>query len=243
MKKVWLSSLLLLEILSDLNCHAQNKDSIRTQLSISLQGSYVQELTTRGIFPLRSYYSIESRKIAWRQSNYYIFGLLNDQQRENEFFNRTEMIISPRKFIYPLAVGVYEFSAIRNISHRTFFGAGLGVDLIKSKIQSLSLNTVLAHEQTGFVKMDGYETTRLTFRISGKHSLQNGHLFISHDSFINFSVEGNNNFRCRQVISLNFPIHKGLAFGISSDYSYEEVIEPGSRNNYWQATVGLNYSR
>lgn len=210
-------------------------DTLKTKASLSMTGFYQQGNVETVIFRAQSELSFHPwKRSIFKTNNSYVYQEFGNQKADEDILSRNFLYLYPDKKVHPLVLGFVSTNFRRKIDLRYLVGAGVTFQILSKKHHWLKLSVTSEVEQTDFAtavfnrsQYDGTKsinTIRGTLWVSGKYHLVTDRVIISHESYVQPSLEKRNNFRWRADIGLEMPVWKFLNFRINYLQSYESIV-------------------
>lgn len=216
---------------------SQNKesDTLNVKASLSLTGFYQGGNVETLIFRANSEFSFKPFKNGlFETRNSYVYQEFGKQKADEDILSLNFLRFNTKSNVSPLVLGFVSTNYRREIDIRYLFGAGVSFQVYTKNKDWVKFSLTAEYENTEFKKTnfnrDSYDgnqtinTYRGTFWLSGKYHLFKNKLILSHESYIQPSLERRNNFRWRADISLEFPVWKYLNFKINYLDTFESVV-------------------
>ncbi|MBT8376379.1 MAG: DUF481 domain-containing protein [Bacteroidia bacterium] len=231
---------------------AQEKenDTINVKASLSLTGFYQGGNVETLIFRANSDFSFKPFKNGlFETRNSYVYQEFGKQKADEDILSLNFLRFNTIRKISPLLLGFVSTNFRREIDIRYLFGAGATFQVYSKKKDWLKFSLTCEYENTEFKQsnfnkdeFDGNETIntyRGTLWVSGKYHLFKNKVILSHESYIQPSLERRNNFRWRADVSLEIPVWKFLNFKINYLDSFESVVIQDQRQEDSVMSVGF----
>jgi hypothetical protein len=148
-----------------------------------------------------------------------------------------------------LVLGFFSTNFRREIDARYLFGAGVTFEIMKKKKDWLKFSVTSEYERTDFKQSsfniseyNGDQTVstwRGTFWVNGKYHVFQDKLILSHESYIQPSLEKDNNYRWQADLGIEFPVWKFLNFKINYLHSFESLVITNQERQDQFLTFGL----
>ena len=218
-----------------LSAQVNESDTIKLKAELSitgfLQGGNVQTI----IFRTKSDVSYRPwKKWVVKSMNSYIYQEFGQEKADEDFLSLNFLYFNPEKKFYPLVLAFISTNFRREIDVRSLFGAGFTYSVYKKDKNWLKFSLTSEYEQTEFnlsefnkTEYNGSQsinTFRSTLWINGKYYLLDKKLIISHESYIQPSLERSNNYRWQADINVETPISKYVNFKVNYRHTYESIV-------------------
>jgi len=218
-----------------LSAQINESDTLKTKASLSLTGLYQQGNVETVIFRAQSELSFHPwKKSVFKTNNSYVYQEFGNQKADEDILSRNFLYINPDKKVHPLLLGFVSTNFRRKINLRYLMGVGISFQVLSKKYHWLKFSISSEVEQTDFSTFDfnrsqydgtkSINTIRGTLWISGKYHLIKERVILSHESYIQPSLEENNNFRWRADLGLDMPVWKFLNFSVNYLQSFESIV-------------------
>lgn len=181
--------------------------------------------------------------------NSYVYQAFGGQKADEDILSLNFLTLKKHDKIQPLLLGFFSTNYRREISLRTLIGAGFTYEWIKNKKSSLKLSLTSEYEYTDFKKTDfnrvqydglsSINTFRATLWVNGRYNLFNSNMILTHESYIQPSLEQNNNYRWQADVGLEFPISSKVNFKVNYLQTYESIVIDGQKEEDRFLTFGL----
>ncbi len=229
---------------------SQELDSLKLKAKLSVtgffQGGNVQTLIFRTLSDV-SYRPW--RKWIYNTKNSYVYQAFGRKKADQDFLSLNFLYFNPEKKLYPQLIGIMSTNFRRRIRLRYLMGAGITYQVLNEKENWLKVSLSSEYEQTDFLQdnfnineYDGnpiISTFRGTLWLSGKHSFVEKKLILTHESYVQPSLQRPNNNRWRVDLGLELPISKYLSFKINYVHTHESIVIASQRRDDRLLTFGL----
>ena len=247
MKKFWCFLLLLPLFLS---AQINESDSLKLKANLSLTGFWQDGNVETFIFRAKSDFSIKPwKKWVFKTSNSYVYQEFGREKADTDILSLNFLYFNPERKLYPLILGFVSTNFRREIDLRYLLGVGVTYQVLNKKKHWLKFSISSEYEQTDFgnnifnrSEFNGdasINTFRVTLWANGKYRLFKDKVIISHESYIQPSLEQFNNFRWRADFSLELPVWKFLNFKINYLHTFESVVIEDQKQQDRFLTFGL----
>ena len=174
------------------------------------------------------------KKWVFKTQNSYVYQEFGKQKADEDFLSINFLYLNPQKKLYPLLLGFVSTNFRREIAIRYLVGAGITYQILNSKKNWLKISLTSEFEHTNFTN-SGFNlaeyngqsiinTARGTIWVNGKYHLFKKKIIITHESYIQPSLEQNNNYRWRADVGLELPVWKYLNFKINYLHTFESLV-------------------
>ena len=248
MKKT-LYLLLLLPVM--LSAQINESDSLKIKADLSLTGFWQGGNVETLIFRAKSGVTYKPwKKWVVKTQNSYVYQEFGKVKADADFLSLNFLYFNPEKTIYPQLLGFLSTNFRREINARSLLGGGVTVQAYKKDKNWLKFSLTSEYEQTNFNNTnfnlneydgkDEIDTWRGTVWVSGKYYLFKDKVIVSHQSYIQPSLEESNNYRWQADFGLEFPIWKFLNFKINYLHTFESIgTKPKTRRPVFNLWVHL----
>lgn len=247
MKKI-LCVLLGLPLL--LSAQINESDSLKIKANLSLTGFWQGGNVETLIFRAKSGVTYKPwKKWVLKTQNSYVYQEFGKEKADADFLSLNFLYFNPEKKVYPQILGFLSTNFRREISSRSLIGAGVTWRAHKKNKDWLKLSLTSEYEQTNFkntnFNIDAYDsnneinTFRGTVWVNGKYYLFKDKVVVSHESYIQPSLEESNNYRWQADFGIEFPIWKFLNFKINYLHTFESIVVEGQKREDQFLTFGL----
>ena len=169
-----------------------------------------------------------------KTQNSYVYQEFGLTKADADFLSLNFLYFSPEKRIYPQLLGFISTNFRREINRRSLLGGGFTFQVYKKEKNWLKFSVTSEFEQTNFDETDfnvnAYDgsneinTLRSTLWVNGKYYLFGNKMIITHESYIQPSLENSDNYRWQADLGLEFPIWKFMNFKINYLRTFESVV-------------------
>ena len=222
---------------------------LRTALTGNYQTGNVEVLNLRGRL---DFTASPARDWVLKSQNSSLYQEFYSVKADNDLFSRNYLYFRPYQRLYPFAIAYISTNYRRQIDFRYFAGAGLTIQLWRSRLNVLKLSAGGVYEDTRFTtsiftneRYNGSRTIvvgRATTWLGGWHYLLDNHLRLYYDAFWQPAFSDANNYRWQFDVGVDFPIWRGLNLTALYTYTHENVVIVRVRSNDRLLTVGLSYN-
>ncbi len=233
-----------------LSAQINESDSLKVKADLSLTGFWQGGNVETLIFRTKSGITYKPwKKWVVKTQNSYVYQEFGKEKADADFLSLNFLYFNPEKKIYPQILGFLSTNFRREISSRSLLGAGVTWQAYKKDRNWLKFSLTSEYEQTNFDNTDFNEneydgndeinTFRTTVWVNGKYYLFKEKMILSHESYIQPSLEESNNYRWRADFGLEFPIWKFLNFKINYLRTFESIVVEGQKREDQFLTFGL----
>ncbi|MFY0631315.1 MAG: DUF481 domain-containing protein [Flavobacteriaceae bacterium] len=232
MKKIVYLFLFLPIILS---AQINESDTLSLKANLSLTGFWQSGNVETLIFRTKSEVSfIPWNKWVFKTQNSYVYQEFGKEKADEDFLSLNFLYINPTRRFYPLFLGFASTNFRREINARYLYGGGITYQVLNKKKNWLKVSLTGEYEQTNFKRADfniaaynnstSINTFRSTLWVHGKYHVFKNKFILSHEMYVQPSLEESNNFRWRADVALEIPVWKFLNFKINYLRTYESIV-------------------
>lgn len=225
-------------------------DSFKIKADLSLTGFWQGGNVETLIFRAKSGVTYKPwKKWVVKTQNSYVYQEFGKVKADADFLSLNFLYFNPEKKIYPQLLGFLSTNFRREINARSLLGGGVTWQAYKKDKDWLKFSLTSEYEQTNFNNTnfnlneydsrDEIDTWRGTVWVSGKYYLFKDKVILSHESYIQPSLEESNNYRWQADFGLEFPIWKFLNFKINYLRTYESIVIEGQKREDQFLTFGF----
>ncbi len=218
-----------------ISAQINESDSLNFKANLSLTGFFQAGNVDTFIFRANSDLKFTPFKNwVYKTKNSYLYQEFGKSKADEDILSLNFLYLNPKKKFYPLALGFFSSNFRRRIDMRFLVGGGVTYQVLEHKKHWLKAALTSEYENTFFnetnfsrSKYDGLktiETIRATLWVNGKYKLFKDKVIISHESYIQPSLEDSDNYRWQADLSLELPLWKYLNFKINYIYTFESVV-------------------
>ena len=227
-----------------------NSDSLKLRASLAVtglwQGGNVETIIFRASSDIRYR---PWRKWVFNTKNSYVYQEFGRQKADEDILSLNFLYFNPDRKLYPFILGFASTNFRREIDLRYLLGAGFTYQILNKKDNWLKFSLSSEYEQTDFKQTsfnrtdyDGNRTIstfRATLWVNGRYKIFKEKAILTHESFIQPSLEASDNFRWRADLGLEFPVWKYLNFKINYLHTYESLVILGQAEEDTFLTFGF----
>lgn len=247
MKNVFYILLFLPVILS---AQINESDTLKLKANLSLTGFWQGGNVETVIFRAKSEVSLKPwENWIFKTRNSYVYQEFGKEKADEDILSLNFLYINPERKFYPLFLGFVSTNFRREIDLRYIYGAGVTYQVLNEKDNWLKFSISSEYERTDFAKATfnrseyngdaSIKTLRGTFWVNGKYHVFKKKLILSHESYVQPSLEKGNNFRWFADIGIELPVWKFLNFKINYLHTYESVVIEGQQREDRFLTFGF----
>ncbi|PQJ78127.1 DUF481 domain-containing protein [Polaribacter porphyrae] len=248
MKKIIYILLLFLPFI--ITAQINESDTLKVKADLSLtgfwQGGNVQTL----IFRAKSNFSFTPWKNSvFKTQNSYVYQEFGKEKADEDILSLNFLYFNPDKKIYPLLLGFVSTNFRREINVRYLFGAGFTYQILNSDKNWLKISLTSEYERTNFNRSrfvrttyngeNSINTVRGTLWINGKYKLFKNKIILTHESFLQPSLQDSDNYRWQADIGIEVPVWKFLNFKINYLHTFESIVVENQKQQDKFLTFGL----
>lgn len=210
-------------------------DTLKLKTKLALTGFWqsgnVETLIFRaktdvGLVPIKNW--------VFKTQNSYVYQAFGGDKADEDFLSLNFLYLNPDRKLYPLVLGFVSTNFRREIDLRYLFGAGITYQVINKEKGWLKFSITSEYERTYFnntrfnlTNYNGKEninTLRGTIWANGKYNLFKNKLVITHETYIQPSLEESDNYRWQADIGLELPVWKYVNFKINYLHTFESLV-------------------
>lgn len=218
-----------------LSAQIDESDSLKIKADLSLTGIFQSGNVETIILRAKSGITYKPlKKWVAKTQNSYVYQEFGREKADADFLSLNFLYFNPEKKIYPQLLGFVSTNFRREIEIRSLFGAGFTFQVYKKDKNWLKFSLTSEFEQTNFDKtdfnVDAYDgndeinTLRATLWINGKYYLFDNKVIVSHQSYVQPSLEDSDNYRWQADLGLEFPLWKFLNFKVNYLRTFESIV-------------------
>ena len=233
-----------------LSAQINESDTLKVKANLSITGFWQAGNVETRIFRAKSEVSYKPfKKWTFKTTNSYVYQAFDNKKADEDILSLNFLYFNSERRIYPLILGFVSTNFRREIASRQLVGAGFNFQLLQHKNYWLKLALTSEHEHTSFNKSrfnlsayDGQQamnTFRATLWVNGKYHLFQNKVVLSHESYIQPSLEQGDNYRWQADLGLELPIWKFLNFKINYVHTFESIVVAGQQQQDQMLTFGF----
>ncbi len=233
-----------------LSAQINESDTLKVKANLSLTGFWQAGNVETQIFRAKSEVSYKPfKKWVFKTTNSYVYQAFDNKKADEDILSLNFIYFNPERRIYPLVLGFVSTNFRREISSRQLMGAGFNFQVLQHKNYWLKLALTSEHEHTSFNKTrfnltayNGQQTIntfRTTLWVSGKYHLLKNKIVLSHESYIQPSLEDGDNYRWQADLGMELPIWKFLNFKINYVHTFESIVVEDQKQEDQMLTFGF----
>ncbi len=233
-----------------LSAQINESDTLKLKANLSLTGFWQAGNVETLIFRAKSDLSVKPwKKWVFKTNNSYVYQEFGKEKADEDFLSLNFLYFNPERKFYPLALGFISTNFRREIDVRYLFGAGVTYQVLNKNKNWLKFSITGEYEQTNFSETDfniseydgskSINTLRGTIWVNGKYHLFKNKLILTHESYVQPSLEQSNNYRWRADLGLELPVWKFLNFKINYLHTFESIVIEGQKRQDKFLTLGF----
>jgi hypothetical protein len=210
-------------------------DTLKVKANLSLTGFYQGGNVETLIFRAKSDFSFKPlKKWVFKTQNSFVYQEFNKEKADADILSLNFLYFNPERKIYPLVLAILSTNFRREIDFRYLLGAGVNFQILTTKNSWLKFAISSEYEKTDFAKADfnraeydgnqSINTFRGTFWVNGKYKLFKKKVIVTHEFYVQPSLEQSNNFRWQADVGLELPLWKFLNFKINYLHTFESIV-------------------
>ncbi|MEL7144754.1 MAG: DUF481 domain-containing protein [Bacteroidota bacterium] len=218
-----------------LSAQINESDSLKIKADLSLTGIFQSGNVETIILRAKSGITYRPlKKWVAKTQNSYVYQEFGRTKADADFLSLNFLYFNPQKKVYPQVLGFVSTNFRREISLRSLIGAGVTFQVFQEDKNYLKFSVTSEYEQTNFRNtdfnvdlydgLDEINTLRATLWVNGKYYLLNKKMIISHESYIQPSLEDSDNYRWQVDLALEFPLWKFLNFKVNYLRTFESIV-------------------
>ncbi len=225
-------------------------DTLRLKAKLSFSGLWQRGNVETSIFRARADLSYKPwRKWEFKTQNSYVYQAFGGKLADEDMLSLNFLYFNPDRKIYPFILGFGSTSFRREIRLRYLFGGGFTVNLYQRKKDWLKFSLSSEYEQTDFERPsfnrpfyngdNSIHTFRATLWVNGNYHLFKDKVIVTHESYVQPSLERGDNYRWQGDLSLAFPLWPFLDFKVNYLHTFESVVITSQRQEDRFLTFGF----
>lgn len=233
-----------------LSAQMDESDTLKVKASLSLTGFWQRGNVEASIFRGRSDLSIRPwEKLVFKTTNSYVYQAFGGQKADEDILSLNFLYFNPEKRIHPLVLGFASSNYRREIDSRYIVGGGVTYQALGKKNRWLKFSLTCEYESTDFGRATfnnadyngnrSINTFRGTLWVNGKYHFFKKKIILTHESYVQPSLENSNNYRWWADVSLELPISKRINFKINYLDSFESIVIENQKQDDGFLTFGL----
>ncbi len=233
-----------------LSAQINESDTLKLKANLSLTGFWQAGNVETLIFRAKSDLSVKPwKKWVFKTNNSYVYQEFGKEKADEDILSLNFLYFNPERKFYPLALGFISTNFRREIDVRYLFGAGVTYQVLNKDKNWLKFSITGEYEQTNFSETDfniseydgskSINTLRGTIWVNGKYHLFKNKLILTHESYVQPSLEQSNNYRWRADLGLELPVWKFLNFKINYLHTFESIVIEGQKRQDKFLTLGF----
>ena len=246
MKTFCFKECLILTLLSTLSIHClaqhdtirifhKKLDTLKFKTSNTLSGYWNNANNTNTVLynvGTVNTLSNKSHKLLYLSMNY-VYGIQKEKTSNNDFSCLLNNTLNKNRTIFEFAVIQFDKSYSLNILYRIQSGAGLGINIIKSKKIDIEFSSGLIYDYNMYNVIGSHNTTRISnrFKLNYKSKIFN----FESTTYYQPSIENNVDYVFKTINTMSIKINKWL--DIHTNLT-SNIVSLTNKNNIIQ-TVGF----
>lgn len=233
-----------------LSAQTNKSDTLKVKAGLSLTGFWQGGNVETVIFRAQSDLSFKPWKnVLFENKNSYVYQEFGKSKADEDILSLNFLKFKTESKISPLILGFISTNFRREIDLRYILGIGATHQIFKKKENWLKFSLSFEYEETDFNKFtfnkseyngnNSINTYRATLWVNGRYHLFNNKAILSHESYVQPSLEHSNNFRWRADIALELPVWKFLSFKINYLDTFESVVIENQKQEDKVLTFGF----
>ena len=231
--KTLFCSFLLFPVL--LAAQINESDTLKAKARLAVTGLWQGGNVETIIFRAKSDVSWRPLK-SWvfKTQNSYVYQEFGKVKADEDILSLNFLYFNPQKRVYPLLLGFASTNFRRKIDLRYLLGTGVTFQVLKKNSAWLKLAVSTEYEKTDFgetnfnrSQYDGnasISTFRATFWAQGKYPVFEKKLILSHEFYVQPSLERADNFRWQADLGIELPLWTFLNFKMNYLHTFESVV-------------------
>ncbi|MFY0674061.1 MAG: DUF481 domain-containing protein [Bacteroidia bacterium] len=226
-------------------------DSLKTEAGLSVTGMFQGGNVQTVIFRTKTELSFTTfNNWVLKTVNSYVYQAFGGVKADQDLLSLNFLYFQPQKRIYPQLIGIATTNFRREIALRYLVGTGITFQVLEQKDAWLKISLSSEYEETEFRRsqfnLEEYNgsndinTFRATLWVNGKYKLYDKRITLSHESYIQPSLNKSNNYRWQADLGLELMLTKRFNFKINYLSTYESIVIEGQKQNDRLLTFGLS---
>ena len=226
-------------------------DTLRVKAQLALSGVWQEGNVETQIF--RAKQGLTYRPFnGWvvKSQNSYVYQAFGGTKADEDILSLNFLYLNPERRLYPQVLGFVSTNFRRAIDLRYLLGMGITYQLMEKKNQWLKFSISSEFEKTKFNQSDfnqsqyngssSISTWRGTLWINGRYALLDKKLVLTHESFLQPSLQSSDNYRWQADLGLEIPLVKYLNFKINYLHAFESIVIEGQQREDQFLTFGFS---
>ena len=234
-----------------LHSQINESDTVRLKAQVALSGVWQEGNVETLIFMAKQGLTYRPYN-GWvvKSQNSYVYQAFGGTKADEDILSLNFLYLHPERSFYPQVLGFISTNFRRAIDVRYLFGLGFTYQVWQHKDHWLKFSISSEYEKTRFNQLTfnlaeyNDDSTLNTFRgtlwVNGKYSLFDKKLILSHESFLQPSLNKSNNYRWRADLGIEIPLVKYLNFKINYLHAFESIVILGQQREDQFLTFGFN---
>ncbi|SRR6056297_2080668 len=233
-----------------LSAQINESDTLPLKARLALTGIWQGGNVETVIFRAKSDLTyIPFKRWVFKTQNSYVYQAFGGQKADEDILSLNFLYFNPQKRVYPLLLGFASTNFRREIDLRYLVGTGVTFQLLEKKNAWLKMAVSAEYEQTNFgnttFNRPEYNATsvintfRGTFWVNGKYKVFEDKLVLTHEFYIQPSLERADNFRWQADLGIELPLWTYLNFKINYLHTFESIVIADQRQEDHILTFGF----
>ena len=233
-----------------LNCQTNESDTLNFKADLSFTGFWQDGNVETLILRAKSEVSFKPlKKWVFKTRNSYVYQEFGKEKADADFLSLNFIYFNPKRKIYPLALGFMSTNFRREIEFRSLVGAGVSFQAYSKKKDWLKMSLTSEYEQTRFNETDFnkdyydgksiLDTFRATLWVNGKYYLFKDKVILTHESYVQPSLERGDNYRWQADLGVELPVWSFLNFKVNYLHTFESLVISGQNQEDTFLTFGF----
>ena len=225
-------------------------DTLKFKSNLSLTGFWQSGNVETLIFRARSEVSfIPFENWVFKTTNSYVYQEFGLQKADEDILSLNFLYLNPHRTFYPLVLGFVSTNYRREIDLRFLLGGGFTYQIYNKNRSWLKMSLSVEHEQTDFRRANfnyseyngqhSINSFRTTLWVSGRYRLLNNKVILTHESYVQPSIEKSNNFRWQADLGVELPLWRYLNFKINYLNTFESIVMENQKQQDQFITFGF----
>lgn len=225
-------------------------DTLKIKAKLAVTGFWQSGNVETLIFRAKTDFSIQPlENWVFKTQNSYVYQAFGGDKADEDFLSLNFLYLNPDRKLYPLLLSFVSTNFRREIELRYLIGAGITYQILDRDKKWLKVSLTSEYESTNFTntrfnlsEFNGEETIntlRGTIWLSGKYRVLKNRITIIHESYIQPSLQQNNNYRWQADIGVEFPVWKFLNFKINYLHTFESLVIQNQKQQDQILTFGF----
>jgi hypothetical protein len=233
-----------------LSAQINESDTLDLKARLALTGIWQGGNVETVIFRAKSDLSWRPlKRWVFKTQNSYVYQEFGNVKADEDILSLNFLYFNPQKRIYPLILGFGSTNFRRKIDLRYLLGAGVTFQLLQKKHSWLKLALSSEYEKTNFGETNfnraqyngtaSISTFRATLWMHGRYAVFAKKLVISHEFYVQPSLERVDNFRWQADLGLELPLWTFLNFKVNYLHTFESIVIANQKQEDHILTFGF----